>query len=393
VGAASLWGVLKTLLVTNDFPPRPGGIQNYLNSLATRLPADDLVVYAPSWESRTGSHEEFDAEAPFEVVRHPTSLMLPTPDVLRRAKQIMRARDCEAVWFGAAAPLALLGHSLRQAGARRIVASTHGHEVGWSMLPGSRQALRRIGDTVDVVTYVSRYTRGRFAAAFGAMAGLELLPSGVDTDLYAPDPAGRAEIRARHGLADRPTIVCVSRLVPRKGQDQLIRALPKIRARVPDAALLVVGGGPYRKRLTELVTELGLGRDVVLTGSVPWAELPAHYAAGDVFAMPARTRGKGLDVEGLGIVYLEASATGLPVVAGNSGGAPEAVLDEVTGHVVEGRDTGQLAETLVSLLADPVRARRMGEAGRAWVTENWRWDVMADRLSGLLDGDPVAAVR
>jgi phosphatidylinositol alpha-1,6-mannosyltransferase len=393
VVAASLWGVLKTLLVTNDFPPRPGGIQNYLNSLATRLPADDLVVYAPSWESRTGSHEEFDAEAPFEVVRHPTSLMLPTPDVLRRAKQIMRARDCEAVWFGAAAPLALLGHPLRRAGARRVVASTHGHEVGWSMLPGSRQALRRIGDTVDVVTYVSRYTRGRFAAAFGPMAGLELLPSGVDTEVFRPDPAARAEIRARHGLGDRPTIVCVSRLVPRKGQDQLIRALPKIRERVPDAALLIVGGGPYRKKLTELVAGLGLERDVVLTGSVPWAELPAHYAVGDVFAMPARTRGKGLDVEGLGIVYLEASATGLPVVAGNSGGAPEAVLDEVTGHVVEGRDTGQLAETLVSLLADPVRAKRMGEAGRAWVTANWRWDGMARRLAGLLDGDPVAAVR
>jgi phosphatidylinositol alpha-1,6-mannosyltransferase len=385
--------VLKTLLVTNDFPPRPGGIQNYLNSLATRLPADDLVVYAPSWESRTGSHEEFDAEAPFEVVRHPTSLMLPTPDVLRRAKQIMRARDCEAVWFGAAAPLALLAQPLRRAGAHRVVASTHGHEVGWSMLPASRQALRRIGDTADVVTYVSRYTRGRFAAAFGAMAGLELLPSGVDTEVFRPDPAARAEIRARHGLGDRPTVVCVSRLVPRKGQDQLIRALPAIRERVPDAALLIVGGGPYRTKLTALVTELGLERDVVLTGSVPWAELPAHYAAGDVFAMPARTRGKGLDVEGLGIVYLEASATGLPVVAGNSGGAPEAVLDEVTGHVVDGRDAGQLAETLVSLLSDPVRARRMGEAGRAWVSENWRWDVLAQRLSGLLDGDPVAAVR
>jgi phosphatidylinositol alpha-1,6-mannosyltransferase len=385
--------VLKTLLVTNDFPPRPGGIQNYLNSLATRLPADDLVVYAPSWESRTGSHEEFDAEAPFEVVRHPTSLMLPTPDVLRRAKQIMRARDCEAVWFGAAAPLALLAQPLRRAGAHRVVASTHGHEVGWSMLPASRQALRRIGDTADVVTYVSRYTRGRFAAAFGAMAGLELLPSGVDTEVFRPDPAARAEIRARHGLGDRPTVVCVSRLVPRKGQDQLIRALPGIREKVTDAALLIVGGGPYRKKLTELVTGLGLERDVVFTGSVPWAELPAHYAAGDVFAMPARTRGKGLDVEGLGLVYLEASATGLPVVAGNSGGAPEAVLDEVTGHVVDGRDVGQLGETVAALLADPVRARRMGEAGRAWVSEHWRWDVLARRLSGLLDGDPVAVVR
>ncbi|GAA4548425.1 glycosyltransferase family 4 protein [Amycolatopsis samaneae] len=385
--------MLRTLLVTNDFPPRPGGIQNYLNSLATRLPADDLVVYAPSWESGSGSHTEFDAEAPFEVVRHPTSLMLPTPDVLRRAKQIMRARDCEAVWFGAAAPLALLGHSLRRAGARRVLASTHGHEVGWSMLPGSRQALRRIGDTVDVVTYVSKYTRRRFAAAFGPRAGLELLPSGVDTTVYRPDPAGRAEIRARYGLGDRPTVVCVSRLVPRKGQDMLVGVLPELRRRVPDAALLLVGGGPYRGRLTAMADALGVGDSVVLTGSVPWAELPAHYNAGDVFAMPARTRGKGLDVEGLGIVYLEASATGLPVVAGSSGGAPEAVLDEVTGHVVDGRDGAQLCETLASLLADPVRARRMGAAGREWVAENWRWDTMAERLSGLLDGDPVAAVR
>lgn len=376
--------MLRTLLVTNDFPPRPGGIQNYLDSLARRLPADDLVVYAPSWESGSGSHPEFDAAAPFEVVRHPTSLMLPTPDVLRRAKDIMRTRGCEAVWFGAAAPLALLGPSLRESGARRVVACTHGHEVGWSMLPVARQALRRIGRTADVLTYVSKYTRRRFAAAFGPMAGLEHLPSGVDTALFRPDAAARDEIRKRHGLGDRPTVVCVSRLVPRKGQDMLVRAMPELRRTIPGVALLLVGGGPYRKRLTELVEERGLGADVIFTGSVPWQELPAHYAAGDVFAMPARTRGKGLDVEALGLVYLEASATGLPVVAGASGGAPETVLDEVTGHVVDGRDVTQLAETLAPLLADPARARRMGEAGRAWVSEHWRWDLLAARFRALL---------
>ncbi|GAB2973242.1 glycosyltransferase family 4 protein [Amycolatopsis acidiphila] len=376
----------RTLLVTNDFPPRPGGIQNYLDSLARRLPPEDLVVYAPSWHSDSGSHPEFDAAAPFEVVRHPTSLMLPTPDVLRRAKDIMRARECESVWFGAAAPLALMSASLRSAGARRVVACTHGHEVGWSMLPGARQALRRIGDTTDVVTYVSKYTRNRFASAFGPMAGLEHLPSGVDVELFRPDDAARQEIRARHGLGDRPTVVCVSRLVPRKGQDVLVHAMPELRKRIPDVALLLVGGGPYRRTLERLVRDVGVADDVVLTGSVPWPELPAHYAAGDVFAMPARTRGKGLDVEGLGLVYLEASATGLPVIAGRSGGAPETVVDEVTGHVVDGRDVTQLVETLAPLLADPMRARKMGEAGRAWVTEHWRWDQLAHRLRTLLNG-------
>jgi phosphatidylinositol alpha-1,6-mannosyltransferase len=378
--------VRRTLLVTNDFPPRPGGIQSYLHALATRLPADDLVVYAPSWESSTGSHPEFDAAQPFQVVRHPGTLMLPTPDVLRRASDIMRAEGCSAVWFGAAAPLALLSPFLRKAGAERVLASTHGHEVGWSMLPGARQSLRAIGSAVDVVTFVSRYTRSRFSAAFGPMAALEHLPSGVDTSLFAPDPVARQTIRARHGLGDRPVIVCISRLVPRKGQDVLIRALPAIRAQVPDAALLIVGGGPYRGRLEALASSVGVSSDVVFTGSVPWAELPAHYNAGDVFAMPCRTRGRGLDVEGLGIVYLEASATGLPVVAGDSGGAPETVLDHETGMIVDGRDVSEVAETLAQLLSDPEKAAALGARGREWVSEEWRWDDLAARLAALIDG-------
>ncbi|RKT69852.1 phosphatidylinositol alpha-1,6-mannosyltransferase [Saccharothrix variisporea] len=376
--------VRRTLLVTNDFPPRPGGIQAYLHALATRLP--NLVVYAPSWESPSGSHPEFDAEQPFPVVRHPGTLMLPTPDVLRRASEIMRSERCEAVWFGAAAPLALLTPWLRDAGAARVVASTHGHEVGWSMLPAARQSLRTIGSSVDVVTFVSRYTRSRFAAAFGPMAALEHLPSGVDTSVFAPDPVARLDIRSRYGLGDRPVVVCVSRLVPRKGQDVLVRALPEIRRIAPDAALLLVGGGPYRKSLQRLASSVGVEEHVVFTGSVPWSELPAHYNAGDVFAMPCRTRGRGLDVEGLGIVYLEASATGLPVVAGRSGGAPETVRDGITGTVVDGRAVASVAAEVGRLLADRDLAAKMGEAGRDWVTREWRWDDLAARLATLIDG-------
>ncbi|PPK64192.1 glycosyltransferase family 4 protein [Actinokineospora auranticolor] len=373
----------KTLLVTNDFPPRPGGIQTYLHSFAKWLPGQELVVYAPAWDGAAA----FDAAQPFQVVRHPGKLMVPTPSVARRAREILRAEGCDSVWFGAAAPLALLGPGLRRAGARRIVASTHGHEVGWSMLPAARQAIRRIGSTTDVITYVSRYTRGRFAAAFGAQAALELLPSGVDTEVYRPDPAARAEIRARHGLGDRPVIVCVSRLMPRKGQDVLIRALPEIRKRVPDAALLLVGGGPYRPRLEALAQQAG--GDVVFTGSVPWEELPAHYAVGDVFAMPCRTHGKGLDVEALGIVFLEAAATGLPVIVGDSGGAPETVLDGETGHVVHGREVSKIAEHIADLLVDKGKAAQMGAAGRRWMEKSWQWPDRAARLRHLLDGETV----
>lgn len=369
---------MRTLVVTNDFPPRPGGIQAYVGELAGRQPDGEVVVYAPAWKGADAHDRDF----PHPVVRHPGTLLLPVPDVLRRAREVARAEGCDRVWFGAAAPLGLLAQPL---GLDRAVASTHGHEVGWAMLPGSRQVLRRIGTTNDVVTYLGDYTLARLRPALGPAATLAQLPSGVDTSVFRAGSGG-AEVRARHGLSDRPVVVCVSRLVPRKGQDVLIRALPSVQARVPGAALLLVGGGPDAPRLQRLAVEQGVADDVVLTGSVPWAELPAHYDAGDVFAMPCRTRRRGLEVEGLGIVFLEASATGLPVVAGRSGGSPDAVLDGRTGHVVDGTAVHEVADRVAALLADPDAARAVGEQGRRWVEASWRWDVLARRWRALLAG-------
>lgn len=372
----------RTLLVSNDFPPRAGGIQSYLHELACRLPPDGLVAYVPDWPGTAAS----DAALPFPVVRHPGQLMLPVPDVARRAERIAREHGCDTVWFGAAAPLGLLGDRLRRAGVDRVVASSHGHEVGWAMTPGGRSVLRRIGRGSDVVTVVSHYTRRRTAAAFGALAALEHLPPGVDAEVFRPDPGARAEIRRRHGLGGAPVVVCVSRLVPRKGQDVLIRALPEIRRRVPGAVLLLVGGGPHRAALRRLAVRCGVDGAVHAAGSVPRSALPAYHAAGDVFAMPCRTRGGGLDVEGLGIVFLEAAATGLPVVAGNSGGAAETVVDGVTGHVVDGRDTAGVARTVASLLADPDRAAAMGAAGRERMRRHWDWADRATQLAAWLAG-------
>jgi phosphatidyl-myo-inositol dimannoside synthase len=375
--------VPRTLLVTNDFPPRAGGIQNYLQALADRLPRGELAVYAPAWPGAA----EFDAGLGYPVHRHPTSLMLPVPEVAHRAAELARAHGATTAWFGAAAPLALLGPGLRRrAGIERVVASTHGHEVGWSMLPAARQALRRIGRDADALTVVSRYTRGRVAAAFGPDAALEHLPSGIDAEVFRPDPGARAELRRRYRLGDAPVLSCVSRLVARKGQDVLIRVLPQVRARVPGARLLLVGDGPYGERLRRLAAELGVAEHVVFTGAVPAAELPAHHAVGDAFALPCRTRGGGLDVEGLGIVLLEAAACGLPVVAGDSGGAPETVRDGRTGHVVAGRDLDAVAGAVAGLLGDPDRARAMGAAGREWMLRDWSWPALVHRLRALLTG-------
>ncbi len=378
----------RILLVTNDFPPRRGGIQSYLENLVRELVATDvhtLTVYAPKW----AGCEEFDAAAAaygYDVVRHPTTLMVPEPSVAVRMRRLIARRDIDTVWFGAAAPLALLTPLARDAGASRVIASTHGHEVGWSMLPLARTALRRIGNDTDVVTFISHYTRDRFASAFGPRAALEHLAPGVDTDRFEPNSVARAEMRARYRLGERPVVLCLSRLVPRKGQDMLIRALPAVRERIDGAALVIVGGGPYRDALHRLAHQFGVAEHVVFTDGVPSDELPAHHAMADVFAMPCRTRGAGLDVEGLGIVYLEASATGVPVVAGRSGGAPETVVDGETGLVVDGWDVGAIAAAVGDVLADPDRAVRMGAAGRRWVVDNWQWRYKAQRLGELLSG-------
>jgi phosphatidylinositol alpha-1,6-mannosyltransferase len=370
----------RLLLVTNDFPPRPGGIQSFLYGVVSRLAADEVVVLTSKWRD----WEQWDAEQSFTVVRHDTQVMLPTPAARRQAVEVFRESGCTDVWFGAAAPLGLLAPALRAAGAQRIVATTHGHEIGWGAIPGARSLLRRIAGDVDVLTYLGEYTRVRLADVIGDRSDrLQRLAPGVDTDLFNPADGGSAK-RAELGWTDRPVVVCVSRLMPRKGQDVLVRALPEIRRRVGEVGLLLVGGGPSRPRIESMVKEYGVADSVHITGSVPFDRLPAFFGAGDVFAMPCRDRLRGLDVEGLGMVFLEAAACGLPVVAGRSGGSTEAVLDGETGVLVDGTKPEDVASAVADLLLDEQRARAMGERGREWVTQQWSWQATTNQLRELL---------
>jgi phosphatidyl-myo-inositol dimannoside synthase len=293
----------------------------------------------------------------------------------------MRRHDCERVVFGASAPLGLLGRRLRRAGAKRIVALTHGHEVWWARVPVTRQLLRRIGDSVDVMTYVSEWCRDRIAPALSpeAAARMERLSPGVDNDRFYPG-CGGAEVRKELGIAsDTPVVVCTARMVKRKGQDTLVKAWPAVLREVPDALLLLVGDGPNRSRVERLAERLGVSDSVIFTGSVPWEEMPAYTDAGDVFAMPCRTRLLGLEAEAFGIVFLEAAACGLPVIAGDSGGAPE-VAGLVDGGVVSAVQAERLSTELAVMLT--TRSTKSRSAGAGVGAPDWR--ATASQLGRLI---------
>jgi phosphatidylinositol alpha-1,6-mannosyltransferase len=369
--------VSRVLVVTNDFPPRRGGIESFVLALCLGLPPQQVVVYTANMPGDL----EHDVQLPFPVHRDPSPTLLPTGAVGRRVCEVMRRHACDRVVFGASVPLGLLANDLRAAGAGRIVALTHGHEVWWARAPGARRLLRRVGDAVDVLTYVSRWCRDRIAPALSPLGRgrMHRLSPGVDPERFFPG-CGGADVRRRLGIApSAPVVVCTARLVRRKGQDTLVRAWPAVLAAHPDAVLLLVGDGPERGRLERLVARAGVPGSVTLTGSVPWDEVPAYTDAGDVFAMPCRTRRMGLEPEAWGIVSLEAQACGLPVLLGRSGGAPETLSGRTRGVVVDRPErVDQVAAGLLGLLAEPRPDRR-----RASI--EWTWHSAVARLGQLLD--------
>lgn len=379
----------RTLVITNDFPPRAGGIETYVEQLLARLDPDDVVVHACAQDGA----EEHDRTLPYPVVRDPARLLLPTPALARRAAVTARRYGATGVWFPSAAPLALLAPRLRAAGALRSVASTHGHEVWWSRLPVASTALRRIGHVVDVVTFDADAVRRPIAAGLGpaAAARMVLLAPGVDADRFDRAVAGRRAGRAgphsgHRTTGEGPVVLCVSRLVPRKGQHRLLQAWPAVRAEHPTATLVLAGAGSQLDALRRAAAGLD---GVRVLGRVPAEHLPALYAGADLFVLPVADRFGGLVTESLGIVLLEAAAAGLPVVAGRAGGTREAVLDGRTGTLLDGRDVGAVQRAVNELLADPARREDWGRTGRRWVSQAWSWDVGAERLRALLAGEPV----
>ena len=378
----------KILCITNDFGPRTGGIETFVIGLIERLPKNTVIVYTNAQDKSEEYDQRWRDDFGVEVIRDKARILLPTPGVAYCISALVKDRSIKTAFFGAAAPLALLTPTLRRAGVKKVVALTHGHEVWWSKIWPFTWAIKSIARNVDHLTYLGEFTRKAISRPISdsARASMVKIAPGIDTDHFAP--VDSTDVKKSLGLTEKKVIVSVGRLVHRKGQDVLITAMPEILREIPDAHLLLIGEGPYRQYLESQVKKLQIDSHVSFIGRISYADLPRYICLGEVFAMPARSRLAGLEVEGLGIVYLEASACGLPVIAGNSGGAPDAVREGVTGFIVDGRDRQTVAQSITELLAAPERARTMGLAGRAWIIEEWRWQIWSERFAEILRSTP-----
>ncbi len=366
------------LWVTNDLPPQAGGIEQFVGNLLDRVHPDDTLVMGPAAGAEAPGH---DRGRGWHVVRAP-GRVLPTRRIRRLAARLGRDHDAEVVVLGASWPLGELATALRADLGVPVVALSHGLEAGLASV-GLGHLVRRATRGLAALTTISDWTEQRLAPHVAAER-IRRVPPGVDVARFTPQVDG-ARMRAAWGVpAPAPLVGCISRLVKRKGQDMLLEAWPEVRRRHPDAHLVLAGEGPLAGELQARARRLGPHAGVVLPGRLSWEQLPSAHAALDVFAMPCRTRLGGTDVEGLGIVYLEAQACGVPAVAGRSGGAPEAVRDGETGTVVDGEDAGAVAAALDRWLADPPGRREAGRQGRSWVEQRWSWDAIAATFEDLL---------
>lgn len=368
--------MVRTLVVTNDLPPRTGGIQTFLHEILSRQDPESIVVFGP----RQSGSEDFDASAGYEIHRHDGPI-IPTPWVAKRAAEVATISGASQVMLGSGMPNAHLIPFLRRLGLPTSLVITHGNEAGWAQLPIGRALVFPL-NAARSVTYLGPFIHQILSRYVKPASRLHRLPPGVDTDRFHPGSGGEA-LRSQLGITDRFVIGTVTRLVPRKGVDLLIQALPLVQRVVPDAVLLVAGDGPRRGELEELAVATGVGNAVVFIGALTNSELPAVYDAMDVFALPTHTRKFGVDVEGLGIVFLEAAASGLPVLVGTSGGSVDAVRPGETGLLI-GTDPEAIATSIVELATDDTTRRRMGRAGRQWMVDDWQWSDRAARVAGLL---------
>ncbi len=394
---------MKSLLITSTFPPRLGGRENYLYNLFAHLPAEEVVVLTPD---REGDWERFDRESPFPIIRTEPEGFQWFYQGGRRLRwrwfsflaRLCRQEEVRVVHCGTALPDGLSALLLQRTLGLPYVVYTFGLEVlRYRDQPWTHQRLMRALHEASRVVAISNFTKRELVRLGLPADKVTTIYPGLDTQRFRPDPEAGAALRKRLGLEGKKVILTLGRLVPRKGQDRVIEALPQVLRQVPDVVYLIAGDGPDRERLERLAWDQGVADHVRFVGRVAHGEGRAYYNAADLFVMASRRiEGEG-DVEGFGIVFLEANACGLPVLGGRSGGVVEAVADGESGFLVDPNDPADIARHIVALLRYDELARRLGQQGLRRVRTQFSWRRAAAQVQAmneaLATGSPQARFR
>ena len=371
--------MIRHLLVTNDFPPKHGGIQSYLWELWRRLPPDDVTVLTTPYTRAA----EWDADQSFHIVRTKSKVLLPTPRLARHIDAVADDVGAALVLLDPALPLGLVGPHLRHPYGLVL----HGAEVTVpGRLPVTRLALRRVLRGAKVVICAGGYPLAEAERAAGCPLPATNIPPGVDVERFHPLSADeRSDTRRQFGLpTDAPVVLGISRLVPRKGFDTLLRACGRLAGDGHDFVVAIAGQGRDRDRLERIATEVGAPARFL--GRVDDDALPALYGASDVFAMLCRNRWAGLEQEGFGIVFLEAAAAGVPRWRAPAGERPKRSPTASRGSSSTPRTMSTPSLTLKTLLDDDAVRGRMGATARRRAVADFSYDVLVARLQTALDG-------
>ena len=376
---------MKLAFITQDFPPEIGGIQTYSYEIAKRLAprCEDFIVVAPDKPDA----QSIDSQLDFEVIRIKTKNTLLGYAAIPKVMQLLKRRKIDAVFHAQWQTLPISLRGKKRGLVNRVCVAAHARELFFN--PFSKQKIignwyenyrKKLIAQADFFIPVSQYTSDALGQMGIDESKRKVVINGTDPNFFFP--LNDQNLKEKYGCADKKILLTTTRLVERKGVDTVLRALPKVIREVPNIKYLIIGEGSFKTELQRIISELRLENYVEFVGRVPYDKLNEYYNLADVYAMPSKAVMP--DIEGFGIVFLEAGACEKAVVGTYTGGIPDAILHEETGLLVDEQNPSQLAEAITCLLADDALRTRMGRAGRARVLREANWDSVGERIFYLL---------
>lgn len=377
----------RTLLLTQFFPPEKGGIQNYLYNICKNLPSDKTFVFSSTPHKK--EILEFDQSQPFKIYRNNSQeiyqkLHLTSLSIYKETSKIVKENNIEKIFLGHFyIPYVITALILKKFKNIPYTIFTHGLEIlETKNSPKSSYILKLCLKNAQNIIVTTDYLKNKIINKY---YNLDLnkkiikVPPGVNSGFFQPN-LNTSSLKNKLDLKNKKIIFTCGRLVKRKNHQLVIKALPEILKKIPNAIYLIAGIGPEEKQLKKQVEELNLENQVKFLGEIKNKDLPLYYNLADIFCMPSLYNEETGDIEGFGMVFIEAQACGTPTIGSNTGGIPDAIRNNIDGFLIDPKSSQDLASKIIKLLLDPELANKIGKAGREKVVTEHNWKKLVEKL-------------